>query len=62
LGSGRFYFSAQNLYYHMASGYRGINPEARFNSGPYATPLTDGYQRGSYPLPRTFLFGLDINF
>jgi TonB-dependent starch-binding outer membrane protein SusC len=62
VSSGRIYFSAQNLYYHMADGYRGINPEARFTTGPYATPLVDGYQRGSYPLPRTFLFGLDINF
>ncbi|QEC55799.1 SusC/RagA family TonB-linked outer membrane protein [Flavisolibacter ginsenosidimutans] len=62
LSSARFYFSAQNLYYHSASGYRGINPEARFSTGQYATPLVDGYQRGSFPLPRTVLFGLDINF
>ncbi len=58
----RFYLSAQNLYFHTAKGYRGINPEARFNTGPYATPLADGYQRGSFPMPKTILFGLDINF
>lgn len=60
--SARFYFSAQNLYYRSGTGYRGINPEARFTNSQYATPLTDGYQRGSFPLPKTILFGLDINF
>jgi TonB-linked SusC/RagA family outer membrane protein len=62
LGSARIYFSAQNLYFHSAKGYRGINTEARFTSGPYSTPLVDGYQRGSFPMPKTFLFGIDINF
>lgn len=58
----RFYMSAQNLHFHSAGGYRGINTEARFTTGPYATPLVDGYQRGSFPMPRTVLFGLDVNF
>jgi TonB-dependent starch-binding outer membrane protein SusC len=62
LSSVRIYFSGQNLFFHTAKGYRGINTEARFSSGPYATPLIDGYQRGSFPTPKTFLFGLDINF
>ena len=62
LGSARFYFSAYNLFFHKASGYRGINSEGRFNTGPYATSLVDGYQRGSYPMPRTYLFGIDLNF
>ncbi|RYY95818.1 MAG: TonB-dependent receptor [Chitinophagaceae bacterium] len=62
LSSARFYFSAQNLYYHFASGYRGINPEARTTGGTYDTPLIDGYQRGGFPLPKTFLFGVDVNF
>lgn len=62
LSSLRLYASGQNLYYHFAKGYRGINPEARMTSGNYGSPLIDGYQRGSYPLQRTFLFGLDINF
>lgn len=62
LNAARFYFSAQNLYFHSAGSYRGINPEARYTSGPYATPLLDGYQRGSFPMPKTFLFGIDLNF
>lgn len=62
INSLRFYFSAQNLYYHFGSNYRGINPEARFTSGPYSTPLVDGYQRGAYPLPKTVLVGIDVNF
>lgn len=62
LSSMRLYFSAQNLYFHSASGYRGINPEARNDSGPYSTPLVNGYQRGGFPMPRTFLFGVDLNF
>ncbi|MDB5208409.1 MAG: TonB-dependent receptor [Flavisolibacter sp.] len=62
LSSARFYASAQNLFFHAANGYRGINTEARFNSGPYATPLVDGYQRGSFPMPKTFLIGIDVNF
>jgi len=62
LNSARFYFSAQNVYFHTAGNYRGINQEARFTTGPYNTPLVDGYQRGSFPMPKTFLFGIDINF
>ncbi len=62
LSSFRIYFSAQNLFFHSAAGYRGISPEARFNSGPYTTPLVDGYQRGSFPIAKTYLLGVDINF
>ena len=62
LSSARVYFSGQNLYFHAASGYRGINTEARFSSGPYNTPLVDGYQRGGFPMPKTLLFGIDVNF
>jgi len=59
----RVYASVQNAYVHWAKNYRGINPEARMTSGTiYGSPLVDGYQRGSYPMPRTILFGLDINF
>ncbi|RYF81062.1 MAG: SusC/RagA family TonB-linked outer membrane protein, partial [Chitinophagaceae bacterium] len=42
LTNARFYFSIQNLWYGFGNGYRGINPEARFNSGPYTSPLIDG--------------------
>lgn len=62
LSSMRVYFSGQNLFFSNAKNYRGINTEARSTSGPYNTPLVDGYQRGGFPLPRTILFGLDINF
>jgi TonB-linked SusC/RagA family outer membrane protein len=62
LGNLRAYFSAQNLFFHSAAGYRGINTEGRYNTGPYNTALVDGYQRGSFPMPKTFLFGIDINF
>lgn len=61
LSSLRIYFSGQNLFFHTPSGYRGINTEARFKSGPYNTALVDGYQRGGFPMPKTFLFGVDIN-
>jgi TonB-dependent starch-binding outer membrane protein SusC len=62
LNSARLYFSAQNLYFGTGASYRGINPEARFTTGPYSIPTVDGYQRGSYPMPKTYLFGIDVNF
>lgn len=63
LSSLRAYISVQNAYIRWAGSYRGINPEARTTSGSvYGSPLVDGYQRGAYPMPRTILFGLDINF
>jgi TonB-dependent starch-binding outer membrane protein SusC len=62
LSSLRAYFSGQNLYFHTPNSYRGINTEARFTTGPYNTPAVDGYQRGGFPMPRTILFGIDVNF
>ncbi len=62
MSSLRIYGSVQNAYVHWAKSYRGINPEARTISGFYSSPLVDGYQRGAYPMPRTFMLGLDINF
>ncbi|MEO6612240.1 MAG: TonB-dependent receptor [Chitinophagaceae bacterium] len=62
LGSLRVYFAAQNLFFNNAAGYRGINIEGRFNTGPYATPLVDGYQRGSFPIAKTYTLGIDLNF
>jgi TonB-linked SusC/RagA family outer membrane protein len=56
----RAYFSAQNIIYIMAPGYRGINPEARKTTSQYVNPLVDGYQRGAFPLNRTFTIGFDI--
>jgi TonB-linked SusC/RagA family outer membrane protein len=58
----RAYFSAQNLIYLMGSDYKGVNPEARNTSGLYNNPLIDGYQRGVFPLNRTYTLGVDITF
>ena len=58
----RLYASGQNLFFHMASEYRGINPEGRSTSGPYASAIVAGYQRGSYPIAKTIIIGVDINF
>jgi hypothetical protein len=62
LSSMRFYFTASNLFFKTAASFRALNPEARISSGPYNTPLIDGYQRGAFPINRSFLFGIDINF
>ncbi len=71
----RAYLSGQNLLYFMGSNYRGINPEARkesinpadkdFSPNPQdnnKNPLRDGYQRGAFPLNRTFTIGFDLTF
>lgn len=58
----RLYGTGENLLYFMGKGYRGINPEARITSGNYNNPLVSGYQRGAFPLMRTYTFGLDFNF
>ena len=62
INGARMYMSIQNLYYHFASDYIGLNPEARTTTGPYASPLLDGYQRGAFPVNRSILFGVDFNF
>lgn len=62
LSNVRAYFSAQNLFYLMGSDYRGVNPEGRNTSGNYNNPLIDGYQRGVFPLKRTYTFGVDLSF
>lgn len=58
----RLYVSAQNLLYIMNPDFRGINPEARSTSSYYSDPLIDGYQRGAFPLSRTYTVGVNINF
>jgi len=58
----RFYISAQNFYFHFAKSYKGLNPEGRASNGAYSSSLVDGYQRGSFPVPRTILGGIDISF
>ena len=58
----RLYTAIQNLYFHSAKGYRGINAESRYTSGAYGSALVGGYQRGGFPIPRTFVFGVDLTF
>jgi hypothetical protein len=62
LSSFRMFLTAQNLYYHKSKDYRGINPEARTTSGPYSSSLIGGYQRGAFPVVKSYLIGIDINF
>jgi hypothetical protein len=50
------------MIYLMAKNYRGVNPEARKTSGPYSSPLVDGYQRGVFPLNRTYTAGIEVTF
>ena len=62
INSIRVYASGQNLFYIWSKDYKGINPEARYTSSQYASPLIDGYQRGAFPLQRTFSIGSSITF
>ncbi|WP_256010095.1 SusC/RagA family TonB-linked outer membrane protein [Desertivirga xinjiangensis] len=57
----RFYGSIDNLLYIMGKTYRGINPEALTTTNQYSSPLISGYQRGAFPIGRTFTFGVDLN-
>lgn len=59
----RTYVSGQNVAFWWPSDYKGINPEARYKSGGYASnPLIDGCQRGGFPIQRTFSIGVDVTF
>ena len=62
INNATIYVAAQNLYYHYAKSYRGLNPEGRTQSGSYSSALIDGYQRGIFPTPRTIVFGLNFTF
>jgi TonB-linked SusC/RagA family outer membrane protein len=56
----RLYASAANLWYHFASGYTSLNPEA--DNGFPNDPLRKGYQRGAAPIARVVTFGLSVDF
>lgn len=58
----RLYASVDNVFFITGSSYRGINPEARLTTASYASPVVAGYQRGGFPVNRTYTFGLDFNF
>ena len=51
----RIYVSAQNLF--TITGYSGFDPEIDSSS-----PLNAGIDDGTYPIPRTLLFGLNVSF
>ncbi len=52
----RIYLSASNLY--TLTGYSGRDPEAPING----SPLRPGRDNGTYPLPRTFTAGVQLDF
>jgi hypothetical protein len=57
----RLYSSVQNLY--TFTDYRGVNPEASVASnGTGGSTLNLGMDWGSYPVPRTITFGINVGF
>ncbi len=62
LGGLRLYVTGTNLAYLWSDEYKGVNPESRFTSSQYESPLISGYQRGGFPLMSTVTFGIDLNF
>lgn len=58
----RFYFSINNLY--TITEYSGYDPSA-YQSNPdpnTATPIGAGIDQGFYPVPRTYLAGVNLKF
>jgi hypothetical protein len=55
----RIYLSAFNLY--TLTGYSGLDPEIAYSNQWYGTTNL-GYDAGNYPVARSFLLGLEINF
>ena len=53
----RVYFSANNLV--TWTNYSGYNPEVSLRSG---SALTQGEDYGTYPLAKTYMFGLNVTF
>jgi TonB-dependent starch-binding outer membrane protein SusC len=51
----RIYASVQNLY--TFSNYKGYNPDF---ANP--DPFSPGFNGGSYPVPRSYMFGIDFKF
>ncbi|WP_294619583.1 TonB-dependent receptor [uncultured Bacteroides sp.] len=60
LSSMRIYATGQNLLYLMADNYRGINPEAR--NGLRSAMTKNAYQKGVYPIVKSYNLGININF
>ena len=59
LSSARAYVSVRNLY--TFTGYSGFDPEIGQNPLSHST-LSYGIDNGIYPIPRTFVFGIDFSF
>lgn len=57
MGGLRFYLQGSNLF--TLTNYTGYNPEVNKNSSDALRP---GEDYCSYPLPRTFTFGVNLNF
>ena len=62
IASLRVFGAGENLLWWMPAGYRGVNPEARYTSSDWASPLIEGYQRGGFPSQRTISFGINLIF
>lgn len=63
LSSARIYVAAQNLF--TITKYSGYDPEvgsANVNGGSSQSPLTTGVDYGRYPVPRTFMGGINFQF
>lgn len=58
LSKARIYFSAQNLF--TITGYKGLDPEVGTSCGNEL--WASGVDLGVYPIPRTYLVGLNIEF
>lgn len=60
--SARAYVNIQNL--HTFTKYTGYNPEVNTTEGdPWiSSALTPGIDYGTYPMARTFVFGLNVGF
>lgn len=57
IGDLKFYVAANNLY--TFTSYSGMDPEVRYGGG---VDWGSGVDLGLYPLPRTFMFGLSVDF
>ena len=57
ISSLRLYFSGQNLF--TFTKYDGMDPEVGYGGG---VDWTSGIDVGSYPSPKTFMFGVNIKF
>ena len=57
LNGGRVYVTGQNLY--TWTKYSGFNPDV---SSQGVGNLNRGIDLGSYPLARTFIFGINLNY